>query len=99
MFRPMRDTSDTRSYAFPGVDADSPPETLSSLETPVPVVDLDVLASNLDRMASYTTLHGLALRPQLDGAPEELVHLHPLERRPEHGVRLASPKPHAPDAP
>ena len=65
MFRAMRETSDTRSYTFPGVDADSPPETLTSLETPVPVVDLDVLTSNLDRMASYTTLHGLDLRPHV----------------------------------
>jgi len=33
------------------------------LETPVPVVDLDVMARNLDAMAKYTTTHGLALRP------------------------------------
>lgn len=38
---------------------------LEQLETPVPVVDLDRLALNLDRMAAYATLHGLALRPHV----------------------------------
>lgn len=38
---------------------------LEQLETPVPVVDLDRLAHNLDRMAAYVTLHGLALRPHV----------------------------------
>lgn len=38
---------------------------LEQLETPVPVVDLDRMAMNLDRMAAYTTLHGLALRPHV----------------------------------
>lgn len=36
---------------------------LEFLETPVPVVDLDVMARNLDGMAKYTAGHGLALRP------------------------------------
>ena len=35
----------------------------ASLETPVPLVDLDRLERNLDRMAAYAALHGLALRP------------------------------------
>jgi D-serine deaminase-like pyridoxal phosphate-dependent protein len=39
--------------------------TLSGLETPCPVVDLDRLTANLDRMASYTVLHGLQLRPHV----------------------------------
>lgn len=39
--------------------------TLADLETPVPVVDLDRLARNLDRAAAYATTHGLALRPHI----------------------------------
>ena len=35
--------------------------TIAELETPVPVVDLDRLARNLDRAAAYATEHGLAL--------------------------------------
>lgn len=38
---------------------------LEQLETPVPVVDMDRLALNLDRMAAYATLHGLRLRPHV----------------------------------
>jgi D-serine deaminase-like pyridoxal phosphate-dependent protein len=38
---------------------------LEQLETPVPVVDLDRLSLNLDRMAAYATLHGLRLRPHV----------------------------------
>ena len=38
---------------------------LEQLETPVPVVDLDRMAMNLDRMAAYATLHGLQLRPHV----------------------------------
>ena len=38
---------------------------LEQLETPVPVVDLDRVAHNLDRMAAYATLHGLRLRPHV----------------------------------
>jgi D-serine deaminase-like pyridoxal phosphate-dependent protein len=34
-----------------------------ALETPVPLVDLDRLERNLNRMAEYTSRHGLALRP------------------------------------
>lgn len=41
------------------------PYTLADLETPVPLVDLDRLAHNLDRMAAYATLHALALRPHV----------------------------------
>ena len=39
--------------------------TIAELETPVPVVDLDRLARNLDRAAEYATAHGLALRPHI----------------------------------
>jgi D-serine deaminase-like pyridoxal phosphate-dependent protein len=38
---------------------------LEQLETPVPVVDLDRMALNLDRMAAYATLQGLQLRPHV----------------------------------
>lgn len=37
--------------------------TVDQLETPLPLVDLDRLEHNLDRMAAYTRTHGLALRP------------------------------------
>lgn len=38
---------------------------IDDLETPVPLVDLDVLDKNLDRMASYAAQHGLGLRPHI----------------------------------
>lgn len=38
---------------------------LADLETPIPVVDLDRLARNLDRAAAYATTHALALRPHI----------------------------------
>lgn len=38
---------------------------LSDIETPAAIVDLDRLEANLDRMARYTTRHGLALRPHV----------------------------------
>jgi len=41
------------------------PLAVDSLETPAAVVDLDVMARNLERMASYTAGHGLALRPHV----------------------------------
>ncbi len=37
--------------------------TFDHLETPAPLVDLDVMASNLDAMQAYANAHGLALRP------------------------------------
>lgn len=41
------------------------PLTIADLETPIPVVDLDRLARNLDRAAAYATAHGLSLRPHI----------------------------------
>ncbi len=41
------------------------PTYLEQLETPVPIVDLDRMAHNLDQMAAYATLHGLNLRPHV----------------------------------
>src|SRR5215212_20272 len=43
----------------------SMPLKIAELETPVPVVDLDRLARNLDRAASYATAHALGLRPHI----------------------------------
>ena len=39
--------------------------TLSALETPAPIVDLDRMERNLDRLADYTRVHGLSLRPHI----------------------------------
>jgi D-serine deaminase-like pyridoxal phosphate-dependent protein len=41
------------------------PQLIGQLETPAALVDLDRLAHNLDRMAAYCVLHGLALRPHV----------------------------------
>jgi D-serine deaminase-like pyridoxal phosphate-dependent protein len=41
------------------------PLKIADLETPIPVVDLDRLARNLDRAAAYATAHDLALRPHI----------------------------------
>ena len=41
------------------------PLYLEQLETPAPLVDLDRLALNLDRMAAYCAVHGLRLRPHV----------------------------------
>jgi D-serine deaminase-like pyridoxal phosphate-dependent protein len=38
---------------------------IAELETPVPIVDMDRLARNLDRAAEYAKAHGLALRPHI----------------------------------
>ena len=38
---------------------------IAELETPVPIVDLDRLARNLDRAADYATEHRLGLRPHI----------------------------------
>lgn len=40
-------------------------QDLASLETPCALVDLDRLSANLDAMASYAVVHGLALRPHV----------------------------------
>ncbi len=38
---------------------------IASLETPVPVVDLDIAEANMARMQAYCDAHGLALRPHI----------------------------------
>jgi D-serine deaminase-like pyridoxal phosphate-dependent protein len=41
------------------------PTYIEQLETPAPVVDLDRMAHNLDRMAAYAAVHSLRLRPHV----------------------------------
>src|SRR6478672_526943 len=41
------------------------PLTITEIETPIPVVDLDRLARNLDRAADYAIKHRLGLRPHI----------------------------------
>ena len=43
----------------------APGTELPALETPVPLVDLERMERNLQRMASYTAQHGLGLRPHV----------------------------------
>lgn len=40
-------------------------DRVETLETPVPLVDLDKLERNLDRMATYASKHRLAVRPHI----------------------------------
>src|SRR4051794_35182634 len=40
-------------------------DRVDALETPVPLVDLDRLERNLDRMAAYASAHRLAVRPPI----------------------------------
>lgn len=42
-----------------------PGDLLSTLSTPLPVIDEDVLASNIERVQSYMDSHGLAFRPHI----------------------------------
>ena len=61
----MKQPSGSRRQSFPRLEGGEAPRTISDLETPVPIVDLDVLTHNLDAMASYSALHGLTLRPHV----------------------------------
>ena len=61
----MKHSSGSRRASFPRLEGGEAPRTIADLETPAPVVDLDVLTQNLDGMASYTALHGLDLRPHV----------------------------------
>ena len=38
---------------------------IDELETPVPVVDLDILESNIARLQTYLDEHGIANRPHM----------------------------------
>ena len=63
--------------------------TLSTLETPTPVVDLDRMERNLDRLARYTREHGLALRPHTKTHKSPVVAKQQL-RRGAQGVTCAT---------
>jgi len=56
------------------------PQTLADLETPIPVVDLDRLARNLDRAAGYATAHGLSLRPHVKTHKSPVIARQQLDR-------------------
>jgi D-serine deaminase-like pyridoxal phosphate-dependent protein len=66
------------------------PSTIAELETPVPIVDLDRLAGNLDRAADYAKSHGLALRPHIKTHKSPRV-AHEQMRRGAAGVTCATP--------
>jgi D-serine deaminase-like pyridoxal phosphate-dependent protein len=38
---------------------------IDELDTPVPLVDLDILESNISRLQSYLTEHNIANRPHM----------------------------------
>lgn len=61
------------------------------VETPVPVVDLDILDRNLDRMASYTKQHGLHLRPHSKTHKSPWIAAEQI-RRGAIGVTCATPR-------
>ena len=63
--------------------------TLSALETPAPLVDLDRLERNLDRLADYTKAHRLALRPHTKTHKSPIVAAQQL-RRGAQGVTCAT---------
>ncbi|HEV8177861.1 MAG TPA: alanine racemase [Gemmatimonadales bacterium] len=60
------------------------------LETPVPLVDLDRLERNLDRMAAYAASHRLALRPHTKTHKSPLIGAEQL-RRGAVGLTCATP--------
>jgi D-serine deaminase-like pyridoxal phosphate-dependent protein len=64
---------------------------LGDLETPVPVVDLDRLERNLDRMAGYARGHGLALRPHAKTHKAPRIAAEQL-RRGAAGLTCATPR-------
>lgn len=66
------------------------PLTIAELETPIPVVDLDRLARNLDRAATYATTHRLALRPHIKTHKSPRIASEQL-RRGAVGVTCATP--------
>ena len=64
---------------------------LESLETPVPIVDLDRLTHNLDRMAAYATLHDLRLRPHVKTHKSPRIATEQLQRG-AVGLTCATPR-------
>lgn len=63
--------------------------TLSTLETPAPIVDLTRMERNLDRLAAYANTHGLALRPHTKTHKSSVVAGQQL-RRGARGVTCAT---------
>jgi D-serine deaminase-like pyridoxal phosphate-dependent protein len=61
------------------------------LDTPVPIVDLDILERNLDRMAAYTKQHGLRLRPHTKTHKSPWIAAEQI-RRGAIGVTCATPR-------
>ncbi len=61
------------------------------LETPIPLIDLDRLSANLDRMAAYTQAHGLALRPHAKTHKSPVVAAEQVKRG-AIGVTCATPR-------
>jgi D-serine deaminase-like pyridoxal phosphate-dependent protein len=76
----MKQISNLRLGRFPRLDNGDRPLQLSDLETPAPIVDLDILSQNLDRMASYATLHSIALRPHVKTHKSARIAAEQLER-------------------
>lgn len=68
----------------------SSPSTLSDLATPAAVIDLERMDANLDRMASYASVHGLALRPHIKTHKTPVLAAEQL-RRGAVGVTVATP--------
>src|SRR5215212_3462767 len=64
---------------------------LTALETPAPIVDLDRMERNLDRLAEYTRAHGLALRPHVKTHKSPLIAAAQLQRG-AAGVTCATPR-------
>ena len=67
------------------------PETLEEIDTPAPVVDLDRLSRNLDRMAAYAAAHRLALRPHIKTHKAPFIAAEQL-RRGAVGLTCATPR-------
>lgn len=63
---------------------------ITELETPVPIVDLDRLARNLDRAAEYAAVHRLRLRPHIKTHKSPRVASEQL-RRGAGGLTCATP--------
>ncbi|MDQ6828918.1 MAG: alanine racemase [Gemmatimonadota bacterium] len=65
--------------------------SLSELETPAPLVDLDVLGRNLDRMAQYAAEHELALRPHVKTHKSPFIGAEQIKRG-AAGLTCATPR-------
>jgi D-serine deaminase-like pyridoxal phosphate-dependent protein len=65
--------------------------TLDDIETPAPVVDLDRMDRNLDRVAAYATERGFALRPHIKTHKSPRIAAEQL-RRGAVGLTCATPR-------